>query len=223
VTEIEARRLLYRFLSQCYTYPDPSFSRILCRGDIWNWVAEAGHMLGSQANQIIADLQGCAACAQGDDEKLLADLEIEYTYLFINAPRGQEHGVRRSLPAPPYASAYVGAGLLMGEPVSQVLAAYRQAGLAIREDYDALPDHVAAELEFVSYLIQQEADAARTDAADVVVWRARQADFLLRHLSPWLPAFLASVQAHARRAFYDRVAGLTGALFEAEGRRLGLA
>jgi TorA maturation chaperone TorD len=222
MTEIEARRILYRFLAQCYTYPEPAFCKILCRGDIWDWVAEAGHRLSRQTDQIIADLQACAACAPDGDERLHATLEVEYTYLFINAPRGRAAGSQRSVPAPPYESAYTGTGLLMGEPVSQVLAAYRQAGLAIRDDYDALPDHVAAELEFVAYLIRQEAEAARRSVAETAVWQARQGEFLAGHLLCWGPAFLASVQAHARRAFYARVAGLTGALLDAEGRRFGL-
>jgi TorA maturation chaperone TorD len=182
--ETVVRLLLYRFLAQCYTYPEPAFCEALHGREVWDQLGVAGEALSRRINQSIASLQACVRCYNGGDEKLLTDLQIEYTYLFINAVP--------HVPAPPYESAYTGAGLLMGEPVSQVLKAYREAGLIMHDDYDALPDHIAAELEFVSYLVQQEATAAQQAPEEAEAWRTRQRDFLAEHLLRWnTPAALS--------------------------------
>lgn len=208
--ETVARLLLYRFLAQCYTYPEPAFCEALHGHEVWDQLGVAGEALSRRIDQSIASLQACVRCYNGGDENLLTDLQIEYTYLFINAVP--------HVPAPPYESAYTGAGLLMGEPVSQVLKAYREAGLIMHDDYDALPDHIAAELEFVSYLVQQEATAAQQAPEEAEAWRTRQRDFLAEHLLRWGPPFLKRVMEHARRPFYIQVSKLTDALFHSEKR-----
>ncbi len=151
----------------------------------------------------------------GDAQKLLTDLQIEYTYLFINAvPR---------VPAPPYESVYSGRGLLMGEPVSRVLQSYREAGLTISESYDALPDHIGAEFEFMFYLVQQETKAKQTDERKTAdTWREKQSHFLSEHLLQWSLPFMARVTQNARMPFYRLLAELSGAFFNTEQKLIGL-
>lgn len=212
--ETVARLLLYRFLAQCYTYPEPAFCEALHGREVWDQLGVAGEALNRRIDQSIASLQACVRCYNGGDEKLLTGLQIEYTYLFINTVP--------HVPAPPYESAYTGPSLLMGEPVSQVLRAYREAGLTMHDDYDALPDHIAAELEFVSYLVQQEVAVAKLDPGEAEAWQARQRDFIAGHLLSWGPPFVKRVMEGARRPFYIQVAKLTDALFHSEKRRLRL-
>ncbi|NIV28534.1 MAG: hypothetical protein GWN58_03155, partial [Anaerolineae bacterium] len=115
---------------------------------------------------------------------------------------------------------YSGRGYLMGEPTHQVLEAYREAGLAMHKDYDALPDHFSAELEFLSYLIQQEIEAARADdAASAATWRSRQTSFLEKHLLQWGPLFLAKTAAGGRVPFYRLLADFAGMVLQAEEHR----
>jgi len=110
---------------------------------------------------------------------------------------------------------------LMGEPASQVLCAYQEAGLTLHETRGLLPDHVAAELAFMAYLVKQEAGALRDAPGLAETWQARQQRFLAEHLLCWSPPFLARIESHARRPFYAQVAGLTAALFRSETQRLG--
>jgi TorA maturation chaperone TorD len=212
--ETVARLLLYRLLAQCYSWPEPTFCEALRGREVWDQLTVAGETLSGGIHQNIANLEACVSRCSGSDESLLTDLRIEYTYLFINAVP--------HVPAPPYESAYTEAGLLMGEPVSQVLQAYREAGLIMHHDYDALPDHVAAELEFVSYLIQQEATTRQQAPEEAEAWRTRQRDFLAKHLLWWGRPFLKKVMEYARRAFYIEVSKLTDAVFRSERRRLRL-
>ncbi|MGQ9593634.1 MAG: TorD/DmsD family molecular chaperone [Anaerolineae bacterium] len=147
------------------------------------------------------------ALPKGPEEALLA-LQVEYTYLFINAVP--------HVPAPPYASAYTGQGLLMGEPAEAALVAYRQAGLTLAADYRDLPDHVAAELEFLAWLGEQA--LAAQEAGDEVLARTRLAQgqaFLEQQVQPWLPRFCQRVEEAARLPFYRELARLASALLAA--------
>ncbi len=205
--ETVARLLLCRFLVQGFTYPDASLLAVLRAHETWNELAAADEVLNLGIALTLADLRACVQGHDGDDERLLTDLQIEHTYLFITA--------RPHVPAPPYESAYFGRGLLMGESVSQVLQAYQEAGLAMNEEFDALPDHIAAELEFMFYLIRQEAEAE-----DSEVWQERQKRFLAEHLLRWGPQFLRKVQDSARQPFYRHLAPLTEMWLRAEAQRL---
>ena len=204
-----ARALLYRFLGQAYSYPEPALVESLAKDGLWDQVRASEEALNLGARQTIDEMQAAIEQYCDDTQKLLADLEVEYTYLFINAvPR---------VPAPPYESVYLGQGSLMGEPVSEVLRAYREAGLIISERYYALPDHVAAELEFMFYLLRQEAMAAESSPEEVAdVWRRRRDRFLSEHLLKWLPLLVERIASSARQPFYRLLATLTEAMLRAE-------
>ena len=209
--ETIARLLLYRFLAKGYSYPEAALLEIFSVEVVWEELALAGEVLGLETSPTLVVLREWLEGYKGDEERLLLDLQIEHTYLFITA--------RPHVPAPPYESAYHGRGYLMGEPVSQVLAAYREAGLAMHKDYDALPDHFSAELEFLSYLIQQELEAVQAgDTASAASWLERQNRFLEEHLLQWGPRFLAKVTAGARKPFYRLMADLAGMVLQPEGQ-----
>ena len=204
-----ARALLYRFLGQAYSYPDTGLVESLARDGLWDQLRASKEALNLGARQTIDEMQATIKQYCGDTQKLLADLEVEYTYLFINAvPR---------VPASPYESVYLGQGSLMGEPVSEVIGAYREAGLIISEHYDSLPDHVSAELEFMFYLIQQEMKASlSTTETSAEAWRQRQNEFLSQHLLEWVPLFLEKVNGHARIPFYRLLAESTEAILNSD-------
>ena len=210
-----ARMLLYRFVGQAFSYPETAFADILLKDGMWDELRDADDVLGRGAEQTIAEMKIFVSQYSGDAQKLLTDLQIEYTYLFISAvPR---------VSAPPYESVYSGRGLLMGEPVSRVLHLYREAGLTISESYDALPDHIGAELEFMFYLVQQETKAKQTDERETAdTWREKQSHFLSEHLLQWSSPFMARVTQNARMPFYRLLAGLSVAFFNTEQKLIGL-
>jgi hypothetical protein len=71
-----ARLLLYRFLAQCYTYPEPAFCEALHGRELWDQLGVAGEALSRRIDQSIASLQACVRCYNGGDENLLTDLQI---------------------------------------------------------------------------------------------------------------------------------------------------
>ncbi|MFT4889606.1 MAG: TorA maturation chaperone TorD [Halobacteriales archaeon] len=87
------------------------------------------------------------------------------------------------------------AGELFGDPVVSVSEHYARFDFS-PERGDGIPDHVAAEFEFVAALAGREADLLADDDADpetVTRLRRAQADFLTDGLD-WLDGFAAAVE-----------------------------
>ena len=179
---------------------------------MWAELRAAAELLDVESQQAISGMEAYVSQHRGDAEQLLNELRVEYTYLFINAVP--------HVPAPPYESCYDGAGRLMNEPVSQVLHLYREAGLTVRDDYDALPDHVSAELEFMFYLIQQGMKTSQSIIEATDIWRKRQNEFLRQHLFKWVPLFLEKVNSNARIPFYRLLAQITESILNTEKNQI---
>ncbi len=186
-----------RGLARGFTYPDRGWVATLLDRQWPEALASVLEPLGLSAEGV---RQAIAALPQ-EEEAALQALEVEHTYLFINAVP--------HVPAPPYASAYTGQGLLMGEPAEAALVAYRQAGLTLAEDYRDLPDHVAAELEFLAWLGEQAVAAQESGNEEQAGLRlAQQQAFLNQQVRPWLPSFCRRVEETARLPFYRELARL---------------
>ena len=83
------------------------------------------------------------------------DLLVDYTRLFL--------GPVDTL-AKPYGSVWLGGDApLMQDSTMAVLQLYEEAGFEIDEDFRELPDHIAAELEFLYLLLFREAEARAQD------------------------------------------------------------
>ena len=141
----------------------------------------------------------------------LRTLRVDHAKLFVGP---------FELLAPPYGSIYVDdAERVMTESTLAVERRYRQEGLDVGLDEPA--DHVAAELEFVYYLVVKElealADGDRETAAD---YRRKQRSFLETHLGVWMDEFAENVEEHADTEFYRTVARETAAFVADERTRL---
>jgi len=193
-----------RGLARGLGYPDAEWVAVLLDGWWPMTFAAVLELLGVSADGIQQAIKALPA----ETAAALEALQIEYTYLFINAVP--------HVPAPPYASAYTGEGLLMGEPAEAALLAYRRAGLVLARDYHELPDHLAAELEFLAWLGEQIAEAYGTgDEESARMWTAQQQSFLRRQVQPWLSSFCRRVEEVARIPFYRELARLIGPVLSA--------
>ena len=194
-----------RGLARGFTYPDAGWVATLLDGQ---WPAALAGVLEPLDLAAEGVRQAIAALPPEVEAALLA-LQVEYTYLFINAVP--------HVPAPPYASAYTAQGLLMGEPAEAALVAYRQAGLTLARDYRDLPDHLAAELEFLAWLGEQALAAQEGgDEEQAGLRLAQQQTFLSQQVRPWLPAFCRRVKEAARLPFYRELACLAESLLSVD-------
>ena len=202
VKRIAARADLCRLLAACYYQPGPEFAE-----------ERVFDSMRTAAAEVDADMAALAqALADALDAQPLDELQIDYTRLFLN-PTGPL--------AAPYESAWLaGRDPMHAEEVTQsVLASYRSGGYDVDVDFKDLPDHIAAELEFLYALIFREAraaasgnDAQRQEAADL---RRR---FVEQHLGRWIGPFAAALRDGGETAFYRMLANLTERLVRSEAR-----
>jgi TorA maturation chaperone TorD len=85
-----------------------------------------------------------------------------------------------------------------------------EGGFDIAEDFRELPDHIAAELEFLYLLLWKENEARRDgDGAALAATTALRRRFLGGHLGSWAGRFAAAVREGAQTAYYRELAELT--------------
>ncbi len=127
-----------------------------------------------------------------------ASIEEQYVYVFIANPD--------YAPCLPYESAYAEARDAPVWTAVEVEREYAAAGLALASSLREAPDHAAVELEFVSFLCNQEASAWEARRLDEGIDALkRQSAFLEGHLGRWFPVFARRVAEKDSSKIYATV------------------
>jgi putative dimethyl sulfoxide reductase chaperone len=195
-----ARADFCRFLAACYYEPAEAFAE-----------EKLFESMAQSASHFDPEL---AAGARRLGEAFAAEpvetLLVDYTRLFLGPV---------DAPAKPYGSVWLGTeSTLMQDSTMAVLALYEEGGFEIAEDFRELPDHIAAELEFL-YLLLFKANrpGSAEEAATVASLRAR---LLGEHLGRWVGPFTEAVARNAQRDFYRELAVLTNRFMKREAARM---
>jgi len=135
------RELVFKSFAKLFTYPDKELIPILSSGVILDLLDALGI---SRSNYSSIDKW---IKSFDDKEKLLEELQVEYTRLFINT--------FPTLPAPLYKSFYEEHELL-GSSIGALIDTYEKYGFEVSKDQNELPDNLALLLEFVYRLEEIE-------------------------------------------------------------------
>jgi len=139
------------------------------------------------------------------EKELLDDLAVEYARLFLGpgrhiSPHESVHHQRDSGHW----------GRLWGTATVEAKQIIESTSLTYTDEYKALPDHIAVELEFMQKVTLREEQAWReADADSVASCRQIEKEFIEKHLNRWIPAFCEKVMMEAQLPFYRELAGLT--------------
>lgn len=194
-----AREDVSRLLSACYYQPGPEFREAQSLEQLARAAALVDPGLGETARRVNE-----AFAAAPLDELLL-----DYTRLFLGP---------FEIRAKPYGSVWLeGDKVVMGDTTMAVGALFAEGGFDLADDFREVPDHVAAELEFL-YLLLFKGNEARRSGDDQALQAAQalRGRFLREHLGRWIGPFTAAVRSAAETAFYRELAGLTEAFVSAE-------
>jgi len=125
-------------------------------------------------------------------------------------------------PYPPYEGEYGMASVFMKtQTMADVAGFYRAFGLEVGPGFHDRPDHLAAELEFMHFLLTKEAYAREHKLDDLAAeTRKAQSRFLEEHLGSWGPAFFASIARGGGNAFYAAASEFGSRFLTAESERL---
>jgi TorA maturation chaperone TorD len=214
-------------------------SSSLARAQVYEFLAAAFH--GGISKEFLAriaspefigeireNLGECDALKQLTEfsKKYEGDLEphrLEYNSLFI-VPGGKYLS--------PYESVYrdgrqkedgvAADGILMGPSTLSVLNFYEKSGAKLPPDYTEMPDHIAAELEFMRYLCETEARALDEGKEDVAADYAEvQRRFLEEHLTRWMPDLFERLRKHTKSGLWLGLAGICQQFCESDLEELG--
>jgi TorA maturation chaperone TorD len=184
------RQALYRFLGMLFLYPDET--RLVKVRTAAGELLEADRLW--ETSDFALPLQRLLTALVGLSEEAAEQLEAAHNHL-----------IRVKPVAPPYESFYLDSeGQARGLIVNQLEAEYASAGLALSPSLMDMPDHLAVELEFMSFLCGQEVRARETrNEADNIQIRTRQRAFLDQHLVKWFPQFARRVREAAPESLYS--------------------
>lgn len=194
---LKNRRSSYAFLSRVYRQ-EVSFALLSEMASDDNLVGK--EETTSEGRKILKEF---ARKLRGSDlKKLEIELAAEYANLFLNVGN---HLVF------PYESVYTSEErLLMQEPRDQVLNEYRQEGLDKSKEFTEPEDHIAIELEFMSYLCEKTIKSMYEDDKErSLAYLKKQKDFLEKHLLVWVPDFCEDLEKATESDFYKGIATLT--------------
>lgn len=201
--EITQLEIAYRLSSACCYQPDQQWQEAQLFPNLQQALLPWAPALADHAGAMRQ------AYEQIGHEPLLVD----YAALFVGPG---------TLLAAPYGSVYLEKDRqVMGSSTQAALECYRSAGLTLADDFPELPDHIAVELEFCSYLLQRQLQAlADDDQADAEHWHEQRRTFLQQHLGRWVKPFCANLREQADTALYRHLGDLLEGLVTTDLQRL---
>ena len=188
----------YRLLAACYYPPTAEFLEENCCKSL-------ATLLQGEVLEAAAYAAEAAVITHGTVETLA----VEHARLFMGPFQ---------LVAPPYGSIYLDdAKVVMGESTARVAAFYSACGMQLAADFPELPDHIAVELEFMSWLAYKQREAQSLGEMDEVKRFVKlQLEFLDKFLLPWLEPFTSAIIADGEAPFYRAIAHCTTAFVTAD-------
>jgi TorA maturation chaperone TorD len=201
--ELQAKATLHSLLAKAMNYPDQQLADSIRSGEFDQALNHALKTLDhDKLARELRRLRKGAVLAAGKD--LLLELEKDYTWMFFaSKPRI----------AYLFESVYR-EGKLLQESTFEIAGLYRDAGLVLNEDFRLPPDHIAVELEFLSFLYFKELEACRSEKPEAAGYaRKLQAAVIHKHLASFAQSLAERVQQHAKTSFYREIASVLGKLF----------
>ena len=183
-----ARQESYKCLSTCFYLPAMSLTHRL---------REMERNLARLNSRALPHVVLMRSELQISDD--LEALQSEFARLFVGP---------YSLQAPPYGSIYLESNRrIMGESTVDASNRYLESGLMTSDTFRDPPDHIAAELEFMYFLVFNEIDAIQADCVDAgCEFLNRQKSFLRDHLGAWINDFTQQVERGTQSDFYQNLA-----------------
>ncbi|MEE4243657.1 MAG: molecular chaperone TorD family protein [Desulfopila sp.] len=195
----------YRLLAACFYEPDKP---LFVEQKVCSNLAMLLEKISPEAAEAARDMS--KNLLRQEQQQMLVD----YAALFVGP---------FELPAPPYGSVYLEKNkTVMGDTTLQVLKMYQDAGLQVEEKEP--PDHIAIELEFLSFLCAEEVRAhAQQDDERAGRLRQMRHMFFTTFLDVWVYRFCEAVRSGTGNTFYLALADCLAAFVASQQRHEALS
>ena len=148
----------------------------------------------------------------GPDDKLIEDLAVEYTRLFLGP--GRHISPHESIH---YERDDGDWGTHWGASTVEVKKFVESLGLEYKETDRSIPDHISVELELMQKVIEKEKQEwSDTSGKDALHYLKIEKMFMDDHIMKWVPLFCDKVIADAELSFYREMAELTRSFIQTD-------
>lgn len=191
-----ARAVIYRVIARCFSYPDKELIELFISTRVEEFF-QSCRLLGL-SDEAITPVTNWLAGFNSQDATL-SELEKEYVRLFAKP--------YPEVLVQPYGSVYLNnERLIWGRSTAEVARLYEAGGLGMNENFHDIPDHIAAELEFASYLIAEQLKSDEHNSPPAESLSILEKRFLTEHLHKWAPAFFSRVVECSSAGLYKATA-----------------
>jgi anaerobic sulfite reductase subunit A len=203
-TALSNRRLTYWFLSRICEkeIKDDFLKELISRNNPILKISDSLDIPDEEIKEGLNIMKKYVENAIGRDLKEVElELAVDYANIFL--------GVKKKPPHP--SESVYKTGLLMQEPYDEVLNAYWDAGVNVVKEFKEPADHVAIELQFMSYLCRKAQEALeKNDKENLLKYLRMQKDFMEKHLIQWIPQLARDIQESADTDFYKGFGKILG-------------
>jgi TorA maturation chaperone TorD len=193
-----AKSLLYNRLAHALNYPDMDLASSLVEDRF------RGDLMAVLPPEARAVLEGLSVYSGGEKEKVLLDLERDYTWMFF-----------ASKPRIAYLFGSVYAeGKRYQDSTFEIARLYHEAGLKVEEAFKLPPDHIAVELEFMAYLAYSEMEAIKAGNSENEEYALElQRKALEKYVGPLARHIGERISGAAKTEFYRTMGRILTAVF----------
>ncbi|HLN61418.1 MAG TPA: molecular chaperone TorD family protein [Symbiobacteriaceae bacterium] len=195
-----AQAVLYRYLTEGFSLPSAERLEYLESALDTARMACFELLETGEATGPLPDLDALQRAVKAARESSLEELQGEYTRLFVagmpTTPLRLVEAVQRE-------------GMLVGQATEAVATMYWRFGLEVT---DREPDHLTAELEFLTYLTGTPVAAGKESER----YRRARLKFLREHLLAWGPQLASKLSGETREPLFLAMAGLLDWVLKAE-------
>jgi len=221
----------YQLLAIALRCPTRELAQGLLDGSFADDLAACMEGLGmepDEADEAYDRLCAAVLADANNAEDLFHRLRTEYTCLFL-VPKREKIYIYESRFCYPKDEDPKQYTMFISPCALHAEQCYKEAGVRVRKDLQEAPDHMATELEYVSYLYRKLAECISREKAEekngvsaetkqnILMWKLRIDTFWQKHLSKWYDAFLAEIQEKTQLETYRTLAALGGKRFDESG------
>lgn len=198
--DIQSQAPVFEYRTNWYRYVAQLFKNAPNR-EIILAIRENGFPCLSEEEECTASAERAKTALNGSIEKVELAVATDYAAVFLGITQ------HKNKFASPYESVYMSnSRLVMQDARDQVLACYREQGLASKESLHEPEDHIYLELQFVGELSERTVGKIREgNVPGVIELASYQSKFIEDHLLNWIPDFVQNIEKYAKSAFYPAV------------------
>lgn len=175
----------YRLLAGCFYYPN---KELFAQDNVFENLTESFEKTYPPLAVFSRQMEDAISCYSNEE------LLVDYSKLFVGP---------FELKAPPYGSVYLDEGRrVMGESTMEVMNIYRSEGLVLDKEFKEMPDHIAVELEFMSFLVYKELKELQERDFDAAIEILEKQEIFLSCYLSWIPHFCRMVKEGTDNGFY---------------------